>query len=65
MALRAQCLKFVDNVFSLVGLEIGNHNFGPLAPQTKGNGAADPLRAARYDSDFPLQSHGVTSPPFT
>jgi hypothetical protein len=65
MALRAQCVKFAGDAFSLIRLEIGNHDFGSLTTQTEGNGAADPLRATGYDSDFPFESHGVTRPPFT
>src|SRR5215510_14840610 len=63
--LATQCEKFVDNVSSLVGLEIGYHDLGSLVPQTQSNDAADPLRTTRYDSNFSFQSHGVTSPPFT
>src|SRR5262245_45288907 len=60
MGLVTQGVKFVGNVSSLVGLQIGDDALGSLAPQTQGNGAADPLRATRYASSFSLQSHGVT-----
>jgi hypothetical protein len=65
MALRPQCAKFVGDFFSFVSLEICDHDFCSLAPQTERDGAADSLRATRYDSDFSIESHGVTRPPFT